>query len=123
MLIWLGTCELIKKDADSKITIAPVDRFERVLHYEKFKAGILTFQRSADVYFIETPPVYISVWNGILGYKAEKGEDQVLYEKILASNERLKELNSLLSPPSISQDLCQSSKKKKKKKKKARKVK
>ena len=39
VLIWLGTCEFTNKDADSKITTAPVKRFERVLHdYEKFKA-------------------------------------------------------------------------------------
>lgn len=112
VLIWLGTCEFTNKCKNSQITLKTEVCFDSLIHqYEKFKADILTFQRSAEVYFIETSPIYISEWNKILGHGEEEGLDQALYEKILVFNARLKELNSPLSPPSISQDLVQSSKK------------
>ena len=112
VLVWLGSCEFTQKDKNSKITLKPeIDVTRVVSEYEKFKRDILSFQSSAEVYLIETPTPYINVWNQMHGHEIDENLDKELGGILSYFNEKLRELNSPLKPPSISQDLVQSSKK------------
>ena len=112
VLVWLGSCEFTEKDRSSKITLKPkIDVAKVVSDYEKFKRDILSFQSLAEVYFIETPTPYINVWNQMHGHEIDENLDKELCSILSYFNEKLRELNSPLKPPSISQDLVQSSKK------------
>ena len=112
VLVWLGSCKFTEKDRNSKITLKPkIDVAKVVSDYEKFKRDILSFQSSAEVYFIETPTPYINVWNQMHGHEIDENLDKELCSILSYFNEKLRELNSPLKPPSISQDLVQSSKK------------
>ena len=112
VFVWLGSCEFTEKDRNSKITLKPkINVAKGVSDYEKFKRDILSFQSSAEVYFIETPTPYINVWNQMHGHEIDKNLDKELCSILSYFNEKLRELNSPLKPPSISQDLVQSSKK------------
>ena len=92
-----------------KITLKPeIDVTRVVSEYEKFKRDILSFQSSAEVYFTETPTPYINVWNQMHGHEIDENLDKELCGILSYFNKKLRELNSPLKPPSISQDQVQS---------------
>ena len=72
-----------------------------------FKESIISFQRTAKVFFIDTPIPYINVWNINHGHDVGDSLDQGLHDILKAFNEKLLELNAV-ETPSISQDLIQS---------------
>ena len=116
-LIWFGTCEFTVKTG--KVIRVP-DRPECIellveqviVKYRELKNRIQRVNSSAEVYFVECPPMSIKRWIEKHSCRGDEyiADDVKLTNLIKTFNRRLCELNGGIELPKITQDMIRSSK-------------
>ena len=116
VLIWLGTCEITKKNGKFiELFANSNEKIDQIIvKYRYLKSDIQRTNRQAEVIFLACPYYSIVEWNrrkGCSDPSVYKNQDSELFSLIDYYNQKVTTLNAVRTP-NLSQDIIRSSKKK-----------
>ena len=119
ILVWFGTCDFTVKTGKEIRVAESSECTERVVEkiiarYRELKRQILFVNKSANVFFVECPPISTKRWAERTSGNGDEfiKQDEKLAILIQVFNTKLCELNLGIKVPKITQDLIRSSKQK-----------